>query len=237
MSWKCKNCGRISDERPDKCPSCGNSNFRKVWKRARGRPKKRDGQDKLIEVLKLLPLDGSKIQAKELKERAHDQGISPNTLFDYLKILENNFQVKKDVDESAYPPKVYYRKLTEEEFFGRRNAFLEDEKTLKREWSNFDKVGLPKGRVFKKALLAPWLLELTRILTKIGSKAREIKDVNKRKEFIDITTRIHLLPKLLEFSSVMYFEPKDWESGLDFIAEFMVDITSNLEVKKKSRGG
>jgi hypothetical protein len=236
MSWKCKNCGHISVERPAKCSYCGKSKFRKVWKvRTRGRPKKKDGQDKLIEILKLLPEDGSKIQAKELKQRAHNQKISPNTLFDYLRILEDNFQVIKEVDVPAKPPKVYYKRITEEEFFG-KELFLKNQAYLERGWSIAEKLSKTGEELepLKKSVLVAYLLLFTGYLTKIGSKAREIKDVNKRKEFIDITTRIHLLPNLLKLSSLGYFEPKDWGSGLGAVREMMQKSKESFgsEIKK-----
>ena len=190
----------------------------------RGRPEiwsKNGRPSKLEEILKLFPEDGSRIQAKELRQNALKLGISPHTLFPYLRRLEDNFQVIKEVEVPAKPPKVYYKRITEEEFFG-REAFLESEKSMKQIWSNLER--LPKGYGMKKFLFAQWLWVLTGILTKIGSKAREIKDVNKRKEFIDITIRIHLIPKLLKLSSLTVFESKDWESGLYTFAEFIQSL-------------
>jgi len=200
-------------------------------KKSRGRPRiwsKIGRPSKLEEILALFSEDGPRIQAKELKQKALKQGISPNTLFPYLRRLEDNFQVMKEVDVPAKPPKVYYKRITEEEFFG-KEAFLKIEAYLELMWPIAEK--LPKMGVsldsLKKSVLESWSCLFTKYLMIIGSKAREIKDANKRKEFIEITTRIHLLPKLLKLSSLMCFEPKDWRGVLGVVEE-------NIQKSKES---
>jgi DNA-binding HxlR family transcriptional regulator len=204
-------------------------NMRKVRKSTKkakgedpiGRPKGEISPLKLMQVYQLLPKDGSPVQAKELKERASKQGISPNTLFSYLDVLERNSQVLKYADTSFKPPKVYYKLITEDEFLG-KEVFKKIEGFIDRLWpmiKELDKTfaetpskGIPDR--LKTIVLEMWLAVFTAYLAVIGAKAREIEDVQRKKEFIDTATRIHLLPKLLMWSSLPWIEPKHWESAL-----------------------
>lgn len=61
------------------------------------------------EIYDLLPKDGSEIQWSKLKQAAEKRGISSATLSKHLKSGVKIGVIRRRVDESTYPPKVYYR--------------------------------------------------------------------------------------------------------------------------------
>jgi DNA-binding HxlR family transcriptional regulator len=60
------------------------------------------------EIYALIPKD-SEIQWKELRKLAKQKGISSATLSRHLKKGVKDDVIQRRVDESTYPPKVYYR--------------------------------------------------------------------------------------------------------------------------------
>jgi len=224
--WKCGNCGYIAEgeEKPATCPKCGFPSLGKkrmaYWRRKYGRPKKLGrpmafAEDKVRQIYELLPRNGTRIQAKELKEKAMKEGIGPNTLFNYLAVLEKNLHALKEVDVVARPPKVYYRRITEKEFFGIKETITWAEKQLEQIRPSIEKLPKEIPPSIKTSWLAVWLGVLTGYLAIIGSRASEIEDAQRRGEFIDVTLRLHVYPKLLEWSSLAWAEPELWKSALE----------------------
>lgn len=67
--------------------------------------------DKMFDVWKLLPKDGTSISSQELKDKAAEkESMSPNTLYKYLKMLVRTNYASREYGEDGYPPKVYYRR-------------------------------------------------------------------------------------------------------------------------------
>jgi DNA-binding HxlR family transcriptional regulator len=219
--WKCQKegCGAVipADQAPERCPQCGGNKFRKVWKNPKGRPK-RDAQNKMMEVLQLLPEDGSPVQAKMLKEKALQAGISPNTLFLYLDTLEKNLAVVKKVDISERPPKVYYRRITEEEL---------DREALKKLPLVLDRVG-PKLKRLAEKVPPEWLKKfylqwsLAYFMTFpsiVVGRALELP-LEKREDFIQAMMSIFFYPRLVRFSKDPW-QPEDWKNTLKEFIELL----------------
>ena len=71
-------------------------------------PKKRK-QLAAAAVLDLLPTEGSEAGWSQLKEKAQRGGMSSATLRAHLKNFVRHGLVKRRMDPSTYPPRVYYR--------------------------------------------------------------------------------------------------------------------------------
>jgi hypothetical protein len=180
-------------------------------KKSRGRPKTWSSSSKLDEILELFPKDGSRIRAKELKEKALDQGISPNTFYSYLRTLEDFSQTIKETIPAAKRAEIYYKLITKDKLFGVKE-------TLEEIYPYFERIMTVKIPVELKNPILQSVLEmnlalLLAYLLKIGKKARTIEDPQKRKEFINITLQIHLHPLLLMLSSLPEIDPKHWENA------------------------
>jgi len=200
----------------------------------KGRPKGKLSSIKLFVILELFPKDGSLIQAKELKQEALKRRISPNTLFHYLRTLERNLVVSKHVDASFMPPRVYYKRLTEEELFGIKAVMRKDLPLIERIWLEGKQVPLEITEPLKKSLFEKYLALLLAVLLRVGAKAKEIEDLQKRKEFIDILLELHLHPYLLMLSSLSEIEPKQWEDAFSIVEKMRQksDSTFRDEIKK-----
>lgn len=200
-------------------------------KKSRGRPKIWSDTSKLDEILELFPKDGSSIQAKELKEKALNQGISPNTLFYYRRKLTDNLQIVKWVDVQAKRSKFYYKRITDEELFGLKEFWTKNVPLIMQTWEK-DPIEIT-GPIKKITLEKAMVLFLT-YLFKTGEKARTIEDPQKRKEFIDIMLHIHLHPSLLIFSSLLAIESKHWGEALKTIQEMWQTTDKKLsdEIKR-----
>jgi hypothetical protein len=177
-------------------------------KKSRGKPKTWSSSSKVDEILELFPKDGSRIRAKELKEKALDQGISPNTRYPYLKKLEEFSQTMKEAIPAAKRAEIYYRLITKEELF-------DVKETLEEIYPYFERIMTVKIPIdvtnpILQSVLEMNLALLLAYLLKIGKKARTIEDPQKRKEFINITLQIHLHPLLLMLSSLPEIDPKHW---------------------------
>jgi DNA-binding HxlR family transcriptional regulator/rubredoxin len=223
--WKCQKegCGAViqADQAPERCPQCKGTKFRKVWKNPRGRPK-RDAQNKMMEVLQLLPEDGSPVQAKMLKEKALQAGISPNTLFLYLDKLEENLAVIKKVDISERPPKVYYRRITEEEL---------DREALRKSLLVLDRIRPKLKRLMEKVpperlkkFYLQWSLAYFVTFPSIVVGIALELPLEKREDFIQTMMSIFFYPKLVRFSKDPWLKPEDWKNTLK---EFMSELESH----------
>jgi hypothetical protein len=180
-------------------------------KKSSGRPRTWSGSSKLHQILELFPKDGSRIQAKELKKKALDQGISPNTLYPYLKKLEDFSQTMKEAIPAAKRAEIYYRLITKEELFGVKETLEEIYPYFERIMTL--KIPIEVTNPILQSVLEMNLALLLAYLLKIGKKARTIEDPQKRKEFINITLQIHLHPLLLILSSLPEIDPKHWENA------------------------
>jgi DNA-directed RNA polymerase subunit RPC12/RpoP len=236
--WKCGNCGYIveRDKKPATCPKCGFKSLGKKrlasWKRKQGRPQKPGrpaafAEDKLRQIYELLPRDGTRVQAKELKEKAMKDAIGPNTLFNYLAVLEKNLHALKEVDATSRPPKVYYRRITEKEFFGIKETLTWAQKQLDQIRPFLEKLPKEITPPLKNSVLSVWLGVLTSYLAIIGSRASAIEDLQKRREFIDVTLRLHVYPTLLEWSSKDWVEPGLWKSALEPFSAVVYETSSS----------
>lgn len=182
-------------------------------KNPRGRPKVWGGPNKLDEILDLFPKDGSRIQHKELKRKALEKGISPNTLYLYLRKLEENLQVIKEVDISAKPPKVFYKRLTNKDFLRIEEIHLPEAELT---WLRSKEIPTEVRERFERSYLEKALALLLAYLLRIGERASAIDDYQKRKEFIDIALDIHLRPLLFMLSD-RRIEPRHWADAFEIV--------------------
>jgi DNA-binding HxlR family transcriptional regulator len=177
--------------------------------------------EKQLQILELLPESGEKVQASVLAKKAREEkNISPNTLFAHLNVLERNMQVSKEIVKrkgrgAAYA--VFYRRITDSELFGEKLASVLNElkKTLKNlaEWIKVGGKGIPESERSK------WLNNyaiyslgaVSGMLSVFCSHASGIKDGEKRKEFLDVVLRVHVLPILHELAGAI--DSRAWLSA------------------------
>lgn len=172
-------------------------------------------------VLDLLPEDGSPITAQELKKKAREQKMGYDTLFKYLKKLEN-WAVLRYVDTSQRPPKVLYRRLSHEEIFGM------DKKTCIELMEHLDKISTILKRLGRKIPLRKWKhlytsWGLTYFLifpTLVVARARELEPA-KREEYINTMMHVHFYPSLLNKANHEGITSEDWIGALKELAEWI----------------
>jgi hypothetical protein len=180
---------------------------------------------KARQVLALLPEDGSPISAQELKRRAREQKMGYDTLFNYLKKLEENHVVQRVVDNSTRPPSVSYKRFSYEEIFG------VDKKTYSKRMDFLEKVEpflerlakkIPPER-YKKLYLSWQLAYFLLFPTLVEARAAEL-DPEKRKDYIKTMIDVHFYPKLLGLASERWIKPEDWMNALKDLGKYFPKI-------------
>jgi hypothetical protein len=202
------------------------------WKKKPGRPKMFSDEDRMRTVYQLLPADGSSVQMKELYEDARKKQLGPNTLMTYLNKLIEAKQVIKtptlsDEKRRGAPTVVYYKRVTESDFFGIKETLEWADEQMKQIWPALDKLPDTISSSLRGKLLTVWLGVLTSYLAIIGAKARQIEDQKKRSEFIDIMLRIHVYPALSRFSSLGSIELGIWKIALEPFSKVVREAQSS----------
>lgn len=90
--------------------------------RKRGRPPYKTGNQSIELVLSFIPEDGSRIRWIDLERKARQAGVSLSTMRKYLDRLENGPAIAREVDMTARPPAVYYRRIYDKYFQGIRHT-------------------------------------------------------------------------------------------------------------------
>lgn len=164
-------------------------------KRIRGRPPYKAHVDTLTEVFNLLPADGTLLQYKELKAQAREQGLSYRQLTKCLPELEKNTQVIREVDDTARPPTVHYRRAIDEFFIEGKDFYQEVVLDKDDELGRILQKKDPVER-FKK-LSSRLFLELTTMAALIDRVLEHCAGgmlPEETEEYVDVVFRIHLLP-------------------------------------------
>lgn len=183
-----------------------------------GRPKK-EVTEKVNEVYKLLPKDGSLIPSQKLKDKAKEEGMGYDTLYKYLKKLNRAGYVTREYgEEDSYPPKVYYRRTEPLEIFGPISTDLRvmegalafyhrqlatAEEAEKKELEKKIEEELEKS--FKRELMAlPFVfaggIEKIKEMD-LGEFGNGVEYAKRCEEFAEVFVKINLLPLLFHLST------------------------------------
>jgi hypothetical protein len=164
-------------------------------KRKMGRPPYKTHRVVLEEVFNLLPTDGTPRQYKEVKAQAKKSGLSFRQLTKCLPELERNAQVMREVDETARPPTVYYRRCIDDFFIEGRDFYqavvLDEDNDLGKILQEED----PAER-FKK-LSSRLFLELTTmtaLIKRILEQCSRGMLPEEAEEYVDVVFKVHLFP-------------------------------------------
>ena len=179
---------------------------------------------KARQVLALLPEDGSPISAKELKRRAREQKMGYDTLFNYLKRLEN-WAVLRIVDTSTRPPSVSYKRLLYENIFGvDKKTFSKQMELLERAGSILEKLGKKIPLERRKKFYLSWQLAYFLLFPALVEARASELEPEKRKEFVDIMIQLFFYPKLLRLASERWIKPEDWMNALEDLGKYFPKI-------------
>ena len=205
----------------------------KISKNPRGKPKV-GGPSKADQILKLFPEDGSGLWHRELKKKALEQGISPNTLYGYLKKLREAFIVLKYPETVKGKIRVCYKLLTKEDFletdeFSLPPTFPFEARRLVRS----EEIPNEIAEQFDRSLIQKGLAYFLACLLQIGEKATTIKDYKKKIEFVNVAVNFYIQPILRMFSD-LGITSEHWKAEL-YTARYLLqnsDKTFSDRVKK-----
>jgi len=174
----------------------------------RGRPTFAQEKQVQLQVLELLPKDGSRVRAVKLKQKADALGISTKTLYRYLNDLTPEF-VRRTVDATSTPPKVYYRRVTDLE---RRIGRLVSAREPK--WTREAK------KVYDSMCVV--LSLFTHRLASVICDACEKKNAKEAQQYVDRMLDMELRPHLQEIVRFFY-RNRDLETGEVKVADYVSD--------------
>lgn len=143
----------------------------------------------------LIPEDGSLIWKKDLKKAAIKVGMSMTTFHKYLKKLERNNTVLREVDSEKRPLTVYYRRLTDEFFpvgrdfyqevvLGAKDQFKKHLLTEKNAWQ------MEESEEFLASSLGTMCMALGHALIHAWTR----KTSGEAREYVEVTLKTLLLP-------------------------------------------
>ena len=192
------------------------------------RPKGEISRLKLKQVHQLLPKNGSPISVKELKEKARKLNLGFDTLFNYLKRLEEDKIVLRSADLNSRPPKVYYKRITEDELD--KELLAKTTKILDRIAPILRRIGEKIPLNQRKKFYLEWQLAYFMIFPAfVEARALEIPK-ERKEEFIETMMRIYFYPKLLNLANQKWLKPEDWINALK--EEFPPKRVYKLNLKK-----